>query len=81
MGARHSAQQAKTKYSKRGEDIGPPTMDVNLMCKDMRAMIAEAKSLGRDLPVTERALNMFDKAAANGMGERIRDGIVCARRI
>ncbi|HEX4330355.1 MAG TPA: NAD(P)-dependent oxidoreductase [Burkholderiales bacterium] len=53
----------------KGEDIGPPTMDVNLMCKDMRAMIAEAKSLGRDLPVTERALNMFDKAAANGMGE------------
>ena len=53
----------------KGEDIGPPTMDVNLMCKDMRAMIAEAKSLGRSLPVTERALNMFDDAAAHGMGE------------
>jgi len=53
----------------KGEDIGPPTMDVNLMCKDMRAMIAEAQSLGRQLPVTASALAVFDKAATQGMGE------------
>ena len=52
----------------KGEDVGPPTMDVNLMCKDMRAMIEEAQSLGRRLPVTERALSVFDAAAAQGMG-------------
>jgi len=52
----------------KGEDIGPPTMDVDLMCKDMRAMLAEAQSLGRSLPVTERALAVFDAAAADGMG-------------
>lgn len=53
----------------KGEDIGPPTMDVNLMCKDMRAMIEEAQSLGRKLPVTASALGVFDAAAAKGMGE------------
>lgn len=53
----------------KGEDIGPPTMDVNLMCKDMRAMIAEAQSLGRQLPVTERAMEMFSDAASYGQGE------------
>jgi 3-hydroxyisobutyrate dehydrogenase len=53
----------------KGEDIGPPTMDVNLMCKDMRAMIEEARSLGRQLPVTSSALSVFDTAASQGMGE------------
>jgi len=53
----------------KGEDIGPPTMDVNLMCKDMRAMIEEAQALGRKLPVTASALGVFDAAAARGMGE------------
>ncbi|HEY4370794.1 MAG TPA: NAD(P)-dependent oxidoreductase [Burkholderiales bacterium] len=53
----------------KGEDIGPPTMDINLMCKDMRAMIDEAKSLGRPLPVTQRAMEMFADAAGHGQGE------------
>jgi len=53
----------------KGEDIGPPTMDVNLMRKDMRAMIEEAQSLGRQLPVTASALSVFDSAASKGMGE------------
>ena len=53
----------------KGEDIGPPTMDVNLMRKDMRSMIDEARSLGRSLPVTESALGVFDAAANKGMGE------------
>jgi 3-hydroxyisobutyrate dehydrogenase-like beta-hydroxyacid dehydrogenase len=44
-------------------------MDVNLMCKDMRAMLAEAHSLGRQLPVTQRALEVFDEAAARGMAD------------
>lgn len=52
----------------KGEPIGPPSMDVDLMCKDLRTMLAEAQSLGVSLPVTERALGVFDAAAAAGMG-------------
>jgi len=52
----------------KGEDVGPPTMDINLVCKDIRTMLAEAKSLGVNLPVSERALEVFDQAAAAGMG-------------
>ena len=51
-----------------GEEIGPPTMDIDLMRKDIRTMLDEAKSLGVSLPVTERALGVFDDAAKAGMG-------------
>lgn len=54
----------------KGEDIGPPTMDVNLMCKDMRAMITEGQSLGRKMPLTSQALSIFEAAVADGMGEK-----------
>jgi 3-hydroxyisobutyrate dehydrogenase len=52
----------------KGEEIGPPTMDIDLMRKDIRTMLDEAKSLGVTLPVTERALGVFDDAAKAGMG-------------
>jgi 3-hydroxyisobutyrate dehydrogenase len=52
----------------KGEQIGPPTMDIDLMRKDIRTMLEEAKSLGVTLPVTERALGVFDDAAKAGMG-------------
>jgi len=52
----------------KGEQIGPPTMDVDLMRKDIRTMLAEAKSLGVTLPVAERALSVFDDASKAGVG-------------
>lgn len=52
----------------KGEEIGPPTMDIDLMRKDIRTMLDEARSLGVALPVTERALGVFDDAAKAGMG-------------
>lgn len=51
-----------------GAEISPVTFDVDLMRKDMRTMIEEARSLGRSLPVTERALACFDEAARDGLG-------------
>ncbi len=52
----------------KGQTVGPPTMDIDLMRKDLRTMLEEAKSLGVSLPVTERALGVFDDAATAGMG-------------
>jgi len=53
----------------RGKDGGPVTFDVNLACKDLRLMIAEAKSLGTDAPASESALKSFEQAAREGMGD------------
>ena len=52
-----------------GKDTGPVVVDVDTIRKDMRTMIEEAKSLGRTLPVTERALACFDAAARQGHGK------------
>ncbi|MBC7780995.1 MAG: NAD(P)-dependent oxidoreductase [Proteobacteria bacterium] len=51
-----------------GGDTGAVTFDVDLIRKDMATMIEEAASLGATLPVTERALQIFDEAAREGMG-------------
>ena len=51
-----------------GGDTGPVTFDVDLIRKDLRTMIEEAASLGATLPVTQRALEVFDEAAREGMG-------------
>ena len=51
-----------------GGDTGPVTFDVDLIRKDLRTIIEEATSLGATLPVTERALEVFDEAAREGMG-------------
>ncbi len=53
----------------RGKDGGPVTFDVNLACKDLRMMIAEAKSLGTDAPASQAALASFEEAAREGMGD------------
>jgi len=50
-----------------GQDTGPITFDVDLIRKDLRAMIEEAASQGKTLPVTSRALECFDEAAKEGM--------------
>jgi 3-hydroxyisobutyrate dehydrogenase len=51
-----------------GGDTGPITFDVDLIRKDMQTMIEEAASLGTTLPVTQRALEIFDDASKEGMG-------------
>jgi 3-hydroxyisobutyrate dehydrogenase len=52
-----------------GKDGGAVTFDVNLACKDLRLMIAEAKSLGTDAPASQSALKSFEEAVKEGMGD------------
>jgi 3-hydroxyisobutyrate dehydrogenase len=51
-----------------GKATGAATFNVDSMRKDLRAMLEEARALGRELPVTQRALECFDRAARNGLG-------------
>lgn len=48
----------------------PPTFDVDLIRKDLRTMIAEARSLGVDLPVAATALACYDEASKAGLGAK-----------
>jgi len=61
-----------------GQDTGPVTFDVDLIRKDLRVMIAEAKALGAALPVSQCALECFDEAAEEGLGAA--DGAVLPAR-
>jgi len=51
-----------------GKDPGAATFNVDSMRKDLRTMLEEARALGRELPVTQRALECFDRAARDGLG-------------
>jgi 3-hydroxyisobutyrate dehydrogenase len=53
-----------------GRDTGPLTFDIDLVCKDLRTMIAEAKARGASLPLAERALAIYDEAVRAGWGKR-----------
>jgi 3-hydroxyisobutyrate dehydrogenase len=53
-----------------GGDPGPATFDLDSGRKDLRAMIAEGKSRGIDMPVVERTLECFDAASRDGWGQR-----------
>jgi 3-hydroxyisobutyrate dehydrogenase len=53
-----------------GRDPGPVNMAVDLVCKDLKTMIAEAKALGGTLPAAETALRCFEEAARSGLGEK-----------
>ncbi len=53
-----------------GEDSGSAAFDVDLICKDLRTMIAEAALKGATLPVAEAALKTFERAQAEGWGQR-----------
>lgn len=46
---------------------GAVTVDVATMRKDVRAMLDEARSHGRRLPLTEETLKNFDRAAQKGL--------------
>ena len=52
----------------KGQNTGPVTLDIDLIRKDLRVMIAEAKALGAELPVSQRSLECFDEAAKEGLG-------------
>jgi 3-hydroxyisobutyrate dehydrogenase len=52
----------------KGERLGTVTFDVDSARKDLRSMIEEARSLGTELPVTERVLECYDEAAKEGLG-------------
>ena len=47
-----------------------PTNDVDLARKDLRTMLDEARSLGANLPVAEKVLEIYDRAANEGWGAR-----------
>jgi 3-hydroxyisobutyrate dehydrogenase len=47
-----------------------PAFDIASIRKDLRTMIAEAKALGASLPLAERTLEIYDKAAAEGWDKR-----------
>jgi len=53
-----------------GGDTGPVSFDIDLVRKDLRVMIAEAKVRGASLPLVERALAIYDEAAREGWGKR-----------
>ena len=53
-----------------GKDAGPVTMAVELVCKDLKTMIAEATALGGTIPAAETALRCFEQAARSGSGAK-----------
>ncbi|MGI9508895.1 MAG: NAD(P)-dependent oxidoreductase [Geminicoccaceae bacterium] len=50
-----------------GEQV-PGTFDIDGLRKDLRTMLAEAKGLDADLPVTEATLACYDESAKAGLG-------------
>src|SRR6266550_4305384 len=52
----------------QGKETTPVTFDIDLIRKDLRTMIDEAKALGVTLPVSSRALECYDDVARDGFG-------------
>jgi 3-hydroxyisobutyrate dehydrogenase len=52
----------------KGADTGPITFDLDGGMKDMRAMIAEGKARGVELPLVERTLACYEEAKGKGLG-------------
>lgn len=53
-----------------GGEPGPVTFDVDLIRKDLRTMLEEARARGADLPVVAKVLEVYDGAARDGWGAR-----------
>jgi 3-hydroxyisobutyrate dehydrogenase len=51
-----------------GTSPQPVTFDIDSMRKDLRTMLDEAHALGRELPVSAKALACYDEASRNGLG-------------
>lgn len=53
-----------------GEDTGATAFDIDSARKDLRTMLAEAKTRGARLPLIERTLETFDAASKAGLGAK-----------
>ena len=53
-----------------GRDPGLANFDIELVCKDLSTMVAEAKARGATLPLAERALAVYAEALKEGWGNR-----------
>ena len=52
----------------KGGDPGTVTFDVESGTKDLRAMLAEGRSRGLELPLVERSLACYEEASRHGLG-------------
>jgi 3-hydroxyisobutyrate dehydrogenase len=52
----------------RGKAPDPVTFDIDSIRKDLRTMLEEGRALGRELPVSARALECYDEASRKGLG-------------
>ena len=53
-----------------GKDPGQANFDIDLVCKDLATMLAEAKIRGATLPLAEKALAIYADALTAGWGKR-----------
>ncbi len=51
-----------------GKDTGAVTVNIDTMKKDLREMVEEARSLGRELMVAKSAFESFEQASKAGLG-------------
>ncbi len=54
----------------QARESGSATFDCDFIRKDLRTMVAEAKSRGFALPLAERTLAVYDQASAEGWGDK-----------
>jgi 3-hydroxyisobutyrate dehydrogenase-like beta-hydroxyacid dehydrogenase len=54
----------------KGNPPAEIAFDVNLIRKDPRTMLDEARGEGRALPVAAKTLQVFDQAAREGLGSK-----------
>lgn len=54
----------------QSQDPGSATFDCDSIRKDLRTMVAEARTLGFELPLAQRTLAVFDQASEAGWGGR-----------
>jgi 3-hydroxyisobutyrate dehydrogenase len=53
-----------------GRDPGLANFDIELVCKDLATMVAEAEARGATLPLAEKALAVYSEALKEGWGNR-----------
>ena len=54
----------------QSKDPGSATFDCDSIRKDLRTMVAEARTLGFELPLAQQTLAVFDQASGEGWGGR-----------
>jgi len=53
-----------------GQETSPITVDIEMMRKDLRTMVEDARAAGVELPLTARALACYEDAVREGWGGR-----------